>query len=327
MAGSIDGKDYVMFVFVLKSELQSYKRRWPNQVLVEMPFEGEHDNWKDLARQTIKIFGETLGVDYVFMIDDNIYCGFKSNEGKWEPVSMLEYFQSLQEGATQSESPLVGSRVTSLGNLNVPFKQGEWENGVVHSCYAVKTRGFDVYFPNLTSESNEDQGLTAFNRSCNEVGVVQQNQKYLLQCGYSMEDPITEGIEYRQPEYNNVSDLEPEMGGFNLKVRLVSLDKIVDQPLSDGSRYARGIGIIADPTGAIIFTAKNEQVDLVPGKSYAFRNAKVAMFKGWMRIEVGEWGKIESITEDITPKTTTNLSKTEYELVDKQKHHQDEDKE
>jgi len=121
--------------------------------------------------------------------------------------------------------------------------------------------------------------------------------------------------------------LEPEMGGFNLKVRLVSLDKIVDQPLSDGSRYARGIGIIADPTGAIIFTAKNEQVDLVPGKSYAFRNAKVAMFKGWMRIEVGEWGKIESITEDITPKTTTNLSKTEYELVDKQKHHQDEDKE
>jgi len=46
-----------------------------------------------------------------------------------------------------------------------------------------------------------------------------------------------------------------------------------------------------------------------------------------MRIEVGEWGKIESITEDITPKTTTNLSKTEYELVDKQKHHQDEDKE
>jgi len=39
MGGSIDGKDYALFVFVFKSEIQSYKKLWPNQVLVELPFE------------------------------------------------------------------------------------------------------------------------------------------------------------------------------------------------------------------------------------------------------------------------------------------------
>jgi len=318
MAGSIDGKDYIMFVFVSKSELQSYKRRWPNQVLVELPFEENQDNWKDLTRQTIKVFGETLGTDYVFMLEDNIYCAYKPNEqGKWEPVSMLEYFQALQEAATQSNAPLVGSRVHELGDLNsseIPVKQNDWENGLVQSCFVVSTKT-TVYFKNITVDPNNDQGLTDFNKACNEVGVVQQNQKYILQCGYTLDDPINEGNQPSQPEFTNIEDLEPEMKGFNVKGKLITFEKVVDKVLSDGSRYARGIGLIGDSTGCVVFVAKDEQVDLTQGLTYAFRNAQITMFKGWMRLEVGEWGKIDGINEDITPKTTKNVSKTEYELI------------
>jgi replication factor A1 len=319
MAGSIDGKDYILFVFVAKSELQSYKRRWPNQVLVELPFETKQDNWKDVTRQTIKIFGETLGIDYVFMLEDNIYCSYKSNEGKWEPISMLDYFQALQEAAIQSHAPLVGSRVTLLGNLNVPVKQNEWDNSVVQSAYLVKTSGLKEYFGKSLNNNGGDQGLTNFNKSCNEVGVVQQSQKYLLQCGYSIDDPVIEGVEFRKPEYYDVKSLEPELSGLNLKVKLVSLEKVVDQKLSDGSRYARALGIIADNTGSIVFVAKNDQVDLVQGQNYSIRNAKITMFKGWMRLELDEWGKVEPLNEEIQPKTSLNLSKTEYELVDDHK--------
>jgi len=319
MNGSIDGKDYVLFVFVTKSEILSYKRRWPNQVLVELPFENKQENWKDLTRQTIKVFGETLGTEYVFMLEDNIYCSYKVNDGKWEPVSMLEYFQVIQEATTESGAPLVGSRVVGLGNLDVPIGQvvgqAEWENGIVQSAFAVKTQGLAVYFENL-EQYQDDQGLTNFNRACNEVGVVQQNQKYLLQCGYTIDDPITEGVEFRQPDFVNVEDLEPEMTGFNITAKLVSLEKVQDQNLSDQSRYARGLGIVADSTAGIIFVAKNDQVDLTPGVCYAFRNAKITMFKGWMRLELDEWGKIEPINDDIVPKLTKNVSKTEYELVD-----------
>jgi len=317
MAGNIDGKDYVLFVFVSKSELQSYKRRWPNQVLVELPFEKSQENWKDLTRQSIKVFGETLGTEYVFMLEDNIYCSYKSNEGKWDPVSMLEYFQALQEAASESGAPLVGSRVTGFGNIEVAISQNEWENGVVQSAFAVKTSELDQYFGNVPAEPNEDKGLTQFNRSCNEVGVVQQSQKYLLKCGYSIEDPTNN--ESRTPEYTKVQRLEPEMSGFNLEVNLVSLEKVFDENLSDGSRYARGLGIIADTSAAIVFVAKNEQVDLTPGQSYQIRNAKITMFKGWMRLEVDEWGKIELLKNEVQPKTNKNVSKTEYELVDDHK--------
>jgi len=317
MDGSIDGKDYVLFVFVAKSELQSYKRRWPNQVLVELPFEDQQENWKDLTRQTIKVFGETLGTDYVFMLEDNIYCSYKLNEGKYVPTSMLDYFQSLQTAAMESGAPLVGSRVVGLEHINnVPIKQHEWENGIVQSAFAVNTQNLPVYFENTTPSPNDDQGLTSFNRLCNETGVVQQCQNYVLQCGYTIDDPIVEGVEYqRQPEYISIERLEPEMSRFNLKASLLNFKVVLDEKLSDDSRYARGIGLVADNTAAIVFVAKNEQVDLQTG-TYAFRNAKITMFQGWMRLEVDEWGKIEPINEEINTKTSKNVSKTEYELVD-----------
>jgi len=199
-------------------------------------------------------------------------------------------------------------------------KQNDWENGIVQSAFLVKTNGLKEYFGNFDSEK-EDKGLIQFNRSCNEVGVVQQSQKYLLQCGYSIDDPVIEGNEYRRPGFTDVKNLEPELNGLNLKVKLVSLEVVIDKKLSDGSRYARALGIIADSTGAIVFVAKNDQVDIKQGQCYSLRNAKITMFKGWMRLEIDEWGKIEPLTEDIQPKTSLNLSKTEYELVDDQKDH------
>jgi hypothetical protein len=312
MGGSIDGKDYVLFVFVYKSEIQSYKKLWPNQVLVELPFE-KKENWRDLSRQTIKVFGETLGSEYVFMLEDNIYCSYKFSGGNWESVSMLEYFQALQESATKSGAPLVGSLVSRVGDLNVARKESDWENNVVQTAFAVKTSGFDVYFGNV-GDFTKDQGLTEFNRASNDKGLVLQSQNYLLQFGYSMDDPIVEGV--RQPDYMNVEDLEPELSGFNLKVKLCSLEVVCDKTLSDESRYARALGIISDSTAAVVLVAKDDQVDLIPGQSYSIRNAKVIMFKGWIRVEVGEWGKIESVNEEIKPNTKTNVSKTEYELVD-----------
>jgi len=234
---------------------------------------------------------------------------------------MLEYFQMLQESATKSGAPLVGSLVSKIGDL-VARKDSEWENNVVQTAFAVKTNGLDVYF-GIVGDLSQDQGLTEFNRACNEKGVVLQSQRYFLQYGYTMEDPVHEGGDVRQQLITKVEDLEPEMSGFNLKVSLCSLEIVCDKTLSDGSRYARGLGIIADPTAAVIFVAKNDQVDLKPGQSYSIKNAMVTMFKGWIRVEVGEWGKIEPINEEINPKTSKNVSKTEYELVDNRREDRD----
>ena len=59
-------------------------------------------------------------------------------------------------------------------------------------------------------------------------------------------------------------------------------------------------------------------VDLVkPDTTVIFRNAKIDMFKGTMRLAVDKWGRIE-VTDaaDFKVKEDNNMSLVEYELVD-----------
>ncbi|KAL5571115.1 hypothetical protein UlMin_020712 [Ulmus minor] len=75
--------------------------------------------------------------------------------------------------------------------------------------------------------------------------------------------------------------------------------------------------LVGDETGAILFTARNEQVDIMtPDTTIILRNAKIDMFKGTMRLAVDKWGRVE-VTEpaDFEVKEDNNLSLVEYELV------------
>ncbi|KAK8504016.1 hypothetical protein V6N13_092757 [Hibiscus sabdariffa] len=75
--------------------------------------------------------------------------------------------------------------------------------------------------------------------------------------------------------------------------------------------------LVGDETGTILFTARNDQVDLMkPGAIVVLRNAKIDMFKGSMRLAVDKWGRVE-VTDptDFAVKEDNNLSLVEYELV------------
>ena len=62
-----------------------------------------------------------------------------------------------------------------------------------------------------------------------------------------------------------------------------------------------------------------EQIDLInEGKTIIVRNAKIDMFKGYMRLAVDKWGKIEKAPDApfrVNEKPEDNKSATEYELV------------
>jgi len=131
-----------------------------------------------------------------------------------------------------------------------------------------------------------------------------------------MDDPIFEG-DRRQSFFTTLDKLESETFGLNLKVRVLNNEKCVDEPLSDGTRFARGLVLVADNKASVVFIAINDQIEqLEVGQNYILRNAKVIMFKGWMRLEVDDWGKIEQTNEEIIPNTKKNMSLIEYELVD-----------
>jgi len=124
----------------------------------------------------------------------------------------------------------------------------------------------------------------------------------------------------RKPVFTKVDQLKPGTSGHTLIAKVVSSNTVLQKgraasPHLRQTRIAECL--IGDETGTIVFTARNEQVDMMnPDATVILRNAKIDMFKGSMRLAVDKWGRVE-VTEpaDFTVKEDNNLSLVEYELV------------
>ncbi|KAE9597028.1 putative nucleic acid-binding protein [Lupinus albus] len=124
----------------------------------------------------------------------------------------------------------------------------------------------------------------------------------------------------RKPVFTKVDQLRPGTSGHTLTVKVVNAKMVMQKGRPDGpqSRQMRlAECLVGDETGMIIFTARNDQVDLMKdGTTVILRNAKIDMFKGSTRLAVDKWGRVE-VTEpaSFTVKEDNNLSLIEYELV------------
>ncbi|KAG1366216.1 hypothetical protein COCNU_13G000060 [Cocos nucifera] len=124
----------------------------------------------------------------------------------------------------------------------------------------------------------------------------------------------------RKPVFIEVDQLRPGTSGHTLTVKVVDSKMVLQKGRPDGPQVRQmriAECLVGDETGMIVFTARNEQVDLMkPGTTVILRNAKIDMFKGSMRLAVDKWGRVE-VTDpaDFTVKEDNNLSLVEYELV------------
>ncbi|CAO1947417.1 unnamed protein product, partial [Urochloa humidicola] len=125
----------------------------------------------------------------------------------------------------------------------------------------------------------------------------------------------------RQPTFTKVDQLRPGTHGHNLIIKVVD-SKMVLQRGREGGPQGRQMRIaeclVGDETGIIVFTARNDQVDVMkPGASVELRNAKIDMFKGSMRLAVDKWGIVKAAESpaEFTVKEDNNLSLIEFELV------------
>ncbi|KAJ6741303.1 hypothetical protein OIU79_001260 [Salix purpurea] len=129
--------------------------------------------------------------------------------------------------------------------------------------------------------------------------------------------------EKRKPVFIKVEELKPGTNGHNLTVKIldskpVPVPKPRHAPMSLSQRPARiNECLVGDETGCIVFTARNEQVEMMnPGATIILPNAKIDMFKGSMRLAVDKWGRVEvAEPANFAVKENNNLSLVEYELV------------
>jgi len=115
-----------------------------------------------------------------------------------------------------------------------------------------------------------------------------------------------------------IETLQPATGGYNLKVIVIDSKIVMDRPRLDGTRQKLAEALIGDESGSVLFTARNEQIEFFKkGASLIIRNAKVEMFKNFMRLQVDRWGLIQLAEKqhEFVPKADHNLSNVEYQLV------------
>ncbi|KAF8064625.1 hypothetical protein HT031_003426 [Scenedesmus sp. PABB004] len=130
--------------------------------------------------------------------------------------------------------------------------------------------------------------------------------------------PAAMATEKKAPVFKNVADLRPGTHNHNLKVKVMKAQIVVDRPRGPkGTPLRVAECIVGDASGCIVFTARNEQVELATVGAYVtLRNAKIDMYRGSMRLAVDQWGKVEALEgASFEPKADNNLSLVEYELV------------
>ncbi|KAH9289811.1 hypothetical protein KI387_033928, partial [Taxus chinensis] len=123
----------------------------------------------------------------------------------------------------------------------------------------------------------------------------------------------------RKPVFIKADQLRPGTNGHTLTLKVVSSNIVLQKGRPDGPQVRQmriAECLVGDETGMIVFTARNEQVDMMkPGTTVILRNAKIDMYKGSMRLAVDKWGRVE-VTDaaDFQVKEDNNLSLVEYEL-------------
>lgn len=124
----------------------------------------------------------------------------------------------------------------------------------------------------------------------------------------------------RKPVFAKVDQLRPGTSGHTIVVKVVSSKTVLQRGRPDGPQVRQmrlAECLVGDETGMIVFTARNDQVDLMkPDTTVILRNAKIDMFKGSMRLAVDKWDRVEvSEPASFTVKEDNNLSLVEFELV------------
>ncbi|CAE8590571.1 unnamed protein product [Polarella glacialis] len=115
----------------------------------------------------------------------------------------------------------------------------------------------------------------------------------------------------KKPHFTRVGAINPGSSGVNLEVKVLSIQKAAGEDSL--------IAIVGDASGVIKLIAQGEAETskMKEGADLVIRNASVKMTKGFVHLQVGKWGKVETSKEEFNfvPNEKTNISDTEYELV------------
>jgi len=125
---------------------------------------------------------------------------------------------------------------------------------------------------------------------------------------------VARKISLKPVKFGKVSGIAPDSKGVDLLVKVESIGEAEEGKL--GEKFVEVF--VGDNTGLVTLRLTAEEASVAEvGKVIEVRNAAVKMWKGFIQLSVGKWGKIskhEGGTE-LEVNKDKNVSATEYELV------------
>ncbi|MFX1466068.1 MAG: single-stranded DNA-binding protein [Promethearchaeota archaeon] len=131
----------------------------------------------------------------------------------------------------------------------------------------------------------------------------------------SMDEEREETAEPSEEIMMSVSDLGPRSRKVNVKVKVVEMNEAREvTSRKDGSVNRVTEALVGDDTGVVFLTLWNDDIDRVSVDSaLKISNGYCNVFKNSLRLNIGRYGSIEEIEEDITANTENNLSDRFFE--------------
>ncbi|KAJ5070182.1 hypothetical protein M0811_11211 [Anaeramoeba ignava] len=126
-----------------------------------------------------------------------------------------------------------------------------------------------------------------------------------------------------KPTFIKIDQLEPQLKGVNVIVKILEKKIVLDRTDILGVHTKLAECLVGDETGCILVVLKNEQIDKVNVNNIAvIRNAEVKVYKGFVKIYISVFGKIEFASDQNAISSINqenNLSEIEWELVKDEK--------
>ena len=99
----------------------------------------------------------------------------------------------------------------------------------------------------------------------------------------------------KEPEFTKVDEIKYNKNGYNLYLKIISKNILIDRKRIDGSRIAICDFMVGDETGIIKMRLRNENyIDMLKeGDDIIVRNCKVFYISQHIRIQVDAFGKVE----------------------------------
>mmetsp|Transcript_23140 Transcript_23140/g.40806 ORF Transcript_23140/g.40806 Transcript_23140/m.40806 type:complete len:127 (+) Transcript_23140:53-433(+) len=121
-----------------------------------------------------------------------------------------------------------------------------------------------------------------------------------------------------QATFVKVANIKPDSSQLNTIVKVVS-SEIRLQCLGQPGRNFADV-VVGDETGIVVLRAQGDYAQLcIPGAALVVRGARVEMFEGRIRLELGRWSRLSPIEASaaafLTPNTARDISATDFALM------------